>query len=340
MPSIIENNWDQIVAAHPAGTILQTSLWGRLKAEFGWSWEIIDQTPSTTVNGGALILYKSLPLKMGSIAYVPRGPLVNWGNVEEIEATLLAIETAARRKRAWAVWIEPEIPKKFNASETLLKNGYKHSARTIQPPSTIVIDISGDEDEILARMKSKTRYNIRLAERKGVTVREGGLDDLDTFYTLMQETGERDNFGIHTKRYYQRLLELFTPVGQAGLIFAMVGDKPSAALLLLALGHSAWYIAGASSNQYRQLMPTYAAQWAAIHWAKAQGCLTYDLWGVPDAEEDILEAQFSERSDGLWGVYRFKRGFGGKLVRYTGLWEKALHPLYRLGTLLYNAINT
>ena len=335
----MENTWDQIVAGHPAGNILQTSLWGRLKADFGWSWEIVTCDASTPAVGGALVLDKLLPLRLGRISYIPRGPLVDWNDTHAIETILAAIEIASRKRKVWAVWLEPEALWNFDAAEVLKENGYHRSTRTIQPSSTIVVDISGDEDTILERMKSKTRYNIRLALRKGVQVREGGLGDLDTFYALMQVTSERDKFGIHSKRYYQRLLELFLPVGQAGLIFAFVEGEPTAALLVLTLGAKAWYIAGASSNKHRKLMPTYAAQWAAIRWAKAHGCYVYDLWGVPDADAETLEAQFTERSDGLWGVYRFKRGFGGELIRYTGLWEKALHPLYPLGTKLYNAIS-
>lgn len=334
MPS--EKIWDQVVAGHPAGNILQTSLWGRLKEDFGWSWEIVR---SNTSAGGALVLYKSLPLRLGSIAYVPRGPMVDWQDADAIDAVLAAIEIAVRRRKAWAIWVEPEALRNSGVSDALIRKGYHRGTRTIQPSSTIIVDISVDDEQILARMKSKTRYNIRLANRKGVQVRQGGLKDIDIFYALMQDTGARDKFGIHSKRYYQRFMELFLPAGQAGMTIAMVEGEPTAALLLLALGTKAWYIAGASSNKHRKLMPTYAAQWAAIRWAKARGCNDYDLWGVPDADEETLEDQFAERSDGLWGVYRFKRGFGGELVRYTGLWEKALHPIYPLGTRIYNAIN-
>ena len=335
----MEYIWDQVIAEHPAGNILQTSLWGRLKADFGWSWEIVTCDASNPAVGGALVLDKSLPMRLGRIAYIPRGPLVDWEDTHAIETMLSVIESTARLRKAWAIWMEPEMLRGSDIGKVVGEYGYRSSQRTIQPSSTIVVDISDDEDKILARMKSKTRYYIRLAQRKGVQVREGGLGDLETFYALMQVTSERDKFGIHSKLYYQRLLELFLPAGQVGLVFADVEDEPTAALLILALGTKAWYIAGASSNKHRKLMPTYAAQWAAIRWAKARGCKSYDLWGVPDADEDTLEAQFPDRSDGLWGVYRFKRGFGGDLVRYTGLWEKPLHPLYRLGTKLYNVIS-
>lgn len=338
MMTSFEKNWDQAVASHPAGNILQTSLWGRLKADFGWSWEVVGYQGVDSVCAGAMVLYKKLPVSLGCIAYVPRGPVVNWDDRTAIDSVLSSVEQASRNRKAWAVSLEPEVTKGESVEDILLSRGYRRGTRTVQPPTTIVIDISDDEDAILARMKSKTRYNIRLSLRKGVDVREGNLDDVGTFYKLMQETGVRDEFGIHSQSYYQRLLELFIPAGQAALLIATVENEPVAALLILAMGHKAWYIAGASSNLHRNLMPTYAAQWEAIRWAKAKGCTSYDLWGVPDANEEILEAQFTERYDGLWGVYRFKRGFGGELVRYTGLWEKALSPLYPFAAKLYNRI--
>jgi lipid II:glycine glycyltransferase (peptidoglycan interpeptide bridge formation enzyme) len=177
-------------------------------------------------------------------------------------------------------------------------------------------------------MKSKTRYNIRLAERKGVTVRPGGVADAAAFYALMEETGERDSFGVHSLAYFRRALELFLPVNQAALLLAEVDGELVAGLMVFALGQTAWYLYGASSNRHREKMPAYAVQWAAIRWAKARGCTCYDLWGIPDVEETELEADFASREDGLWGVYRFKRGFGGRVMRYAGLWEQSLNPLY------------
>ncbi|MDF1515215.1 MAG: peptidoglycan bridge formation glycyltransferase FemA/FemB family protein [Anaerolineae bacterium] len=322
--------WDQFTAHHPAGNILQTCRWGRLKTEFGWSSEVVREQV-----GGALILYKNLPLKLGKIAYIPRGPVVDWQDTTAVHSVLASVEQAARSNKAWALWVEPEVLRAVSPGELLQLEGYHRWNRTIQPPSTIIVDISVEEAIILGRMKSKTRYNIRLAERKGVQIRHGSLDNLDAFYALMQETGQRDKFGIHSKAYYQRLLEIFSPDGQAKLIFATVDGTPTAAVIIMALGTKAWYIAGASSNKHRNLMPTYAVQWAAMQWAKARGCHTYDLWGVPDADEPTLESEFTQRSDGLWGVYRFKRGFGGDLVRYTGMWQKSLHPFYKVGMRFY-----
>lgn len=316
--------WDRRVAGHPFGAILQTSRWGQHKATFGWDWEIV--TPDETC--GALILYKPLPLKLGTIAYIPRGPVVDWASREQTTALFAAVRRAARRKRAWALWVEPPLGDTAEHRQVLRALNLQPTSRTIQPPRTILVNIAGEEEAVLARMKSKTRYNIRLAERKGVTVRSGGVEDVAAFYALMVETGARDGFGVHSVEYFHRALELFLPADQAALLLAEVDGELVAGLMVFALGQTAWYFYGASSNRHREKMPTYAVQWAAIRWAKARGCTCYDLWGIPDADEAELEAQFAAREDGLWGVYRFKRGFGGQVTRYVGLWEQSLNPLY------------
>jgi len=328
--------WDAFVAGTPDGSVLQSSRWGALKANFGWDWDIVTLASDDGILGegllkaGALVLYRRLPLGLGTIAYVPRGPVVNWDDAETTNALLQALTQAARRRRAWALWLEPALLDSPEARHKLQALGLRPTLRTIQPARTILVDIAPSEDEILAAMKQKTRYNIRLSERKGVSVRRGDLKDTTTFYALMTETGTRDDFGIHSEAYYRRALELFLPNDQATLLLAEVKGEPVAGLIAFAIGHKSWYFYGASSNRHRKKMPTYALQWEAIRWAKQQGCTSYDLWGIPDADEESLEATFTERSDGLWGVYRFKRGFGGHVVRYVGLWERSLNPLYPL----------
>jgi lipid II:glycine glycyltransferase (peptidoglycan interpeptide bridge formation enzyme) len=178
-------------------------------------------------------------------------------------------------------------------------------------------------------MKQKTRYNVRLAGRKGVTVRPGDEGDLPAFYRLMETTAQRDGFGIHTQAYYEAAHRLFVPSGQGNLLLAEYDGQLLAGLVVLAAAHgrAACYMYGASSDAHRNLMPTYLLQWEAMLWAREQGCRVYDLWGVPDENEDRLEAEFKGRSDGLWGVYRFKRGFGGRLARSIGAWDLVYSPL-------------
>ncbi len=161
-------------------------------------------------------------------------------------------------------------------------------------------------------MKPKWRYNIRLAERSGVCVRAGGVADLPLFYAMYQETGGRDGFLVRPFAYYQAIWEPFLAQGLAHLLLAVVGDEAVAGLVLFRFGPTAWYFYGASTAKRRDLMPNHALQWAAMRWAKAHGCTRYDWWGAPDVLEE---------SDPMWGVYRFKQGFGGEFAPHIGAWD-------------------
>ncbi|MCS7179474.1 MAG: peptidoglycan bridge formation glycyltransferase FemA/FemB family protein [Anaerolineae bacterium] len=326
------SEWDSFVAAHPCAHILQTAEWGELKSAFGWKAERVALLEGGRLRAGALVLYRRLPAGLGSLAYIPRGPLVDWQRSEEATVLVEALSAAARAHRAIALIAEPDLPDEPGWRVRLTALGFRPSPLgSVQPRRTLVVDISRSEGEILAAMKPKTRYNIRLAERKGVVVWEGAETDLPAFHRLMMETAARDRFRIHPPAYYERAYRLFVPQGWARLLMAGVEGEPVAALMVFALGPRAWYFYGASANAHREKMPTYRLQWEAMRWARSQGCVEYDLWGVPDKDEECLEAEFSHRQDGLWGVYRFKRGFGGRLVRMIGAWERPLHPaLYRL----------
>jgi lipid II:glycine glycyltransferase (peptidoglycan interpeptide bridge formation enzyme) len=187
-----------------------------------------------------------------------------------------------------------------------------------------VIDLQRSEQEILLRMKQKTRYNIRLAEKKGVTVR--AWDNIDAFHRMLLLTGRRDGFGVHARGYYQRVYDLLHPGQMGELLLAEYEGKPLAALFVARHGDRAYYLYGASTEEERNRMPTYLVQWEAMKWARAFGCKEYDLWGVPDEEEATLEANFEKRSDGLWGVYRFKRGFGGEIRRAIQAMDRVYLP--------------
>jgi peptidoglycan pentaglycine glycine transferase (the first glycine) len=324
--------WDAFVAGLPRAHLLQTTPWGELKSHYGWSVERIALTASSrTIVAGAQILYRRLPFRLGKLAYIPKGPLINWQDAEATAQLVIALDRAARARGALAVIIEPDLSDAPEHSAFLGQAGFVPGAVTVQPRNTLLVDITADETHILAAMKSKTRYNIRFAARKGVTVRQGMAADVESFNRLMAMTGERNRFGVRSPDYYRAAFELFDPAGWVGLFLAEYQDEPLGGLMAYALGNTAWYFYGASSNTHRNLMAPYATQWAAIRWAKAKGCTTYDLWGVPDEDEATLESQFDQRQDGLWGVYRFKRGFGGRLARSVGAWDRVYSPLrYRL----------
>ena len=327
--------WDAFVAAHPNGSILQTDGWARLKNRFGWSSQRVWLRRDGQLVAGAQLLFRSVALGILKIAYMPHGPLVDWQDEEQVAVLFNQIDQAMYKRGASLLKMEPLI---WQAGETAvswqtISQTYELSTDTdtIQPPRTVLIDLRPSEEEILMGMKSKTRYNIRLAARKGVTVREGTAVDLPHFIRLIQITGQRDAFGIHQPDYYRAAYELFAP-DNAALFLAEYEGQPLAGVMVFTCGDKAAYLYGASSNEERQRMPSYAVQWAAMQWAKARGCTSYDMWGVPDAPEAELEDNFLERKDGLWPVYRFKRGFGGDVVRTVGpadrVYNKLVQRLY------------
>ena len=327
--------WDDFVAGHPHGSLLQTTQWAQLKNRFGWHSHRVWLRQDGQLVAGAQVLYRSVAFGAIKMGYIPHGPLVNWDDDEQVAVLLNQLDQSAYQNRAGIMKLEPllwedELPPAGWQAITQRHN-LRIPSDTIQPPRTILLDLHPAGDDILAAMKQKTRYNIRLAEKKGVTVRQGDLSDMPAFVRLLAETARRDTFSIHDPRYYRSAMELFPE--QSALLLAEYEGQPLAGVMVFATGQTAAYLYGASGSAERQRMPAYAAQWAAIQWAKARGCTHYDFWGVPDYPLETLETEFTTRQDGLWPVYRFKRGFGGELRRTVGaadrVYNNLLYRLYR-----------
>lgn len=318
-PLTFNSDWEAFLARHANAHVLQTAAWGELKAAFGWHVKhlILGET-------GAQILFRHI-LPGLTFAYMAKGPVgEKWDELWPV------VDAICQQRGAIFLKVEPDqwIGVDDSNHPPL---GFRSSSYSIQPPRTLLVDLSGEEETILGQMKQKTRYNIKLAQKKGVTVRP--TDDLEVFHRLMQVTGGRNQFGVHSLGYYQRAYNLFYARNSCELLLAEFENEPLAALMIFSQGKRAWYLYGASSNEHRDRMPTYLLQWEAIRWARQRGCIEYDLWGVPDVDENILETEFTSRSDGLWGVYRNKRGFGGQLRRAAGPWDRVYSPLaYRLYT--------
>lgn len=316
MPEVSLTEWNIFLENHPNAHLLQMGEWGELKNNFGW------KPVRFVLNNevGAQILFRRLPLGL-TLGYMPK-PVFSGQWTVISDQFWREVDLVCKKNHAVFLKIEPDaLVDEFNFQPST----FKLSTHNIQPPHTITISINDTEEQILARMKPKCRYNIRLAEKKGITIR--AWDDIPAFHEMMTVTGGRDKFGVHSKEYYQRAYELFHPKGACELLVAEFEGKPLASLMVFANGKRAWYVYGASNDQERNRMPTYLLQWEAIRWAKARGCDEYDLWGVPDENEETLEAQFESRHDGLWGVYRFKRGFGGEVKRAAQAVDRVYNPL-------------
>lgn len=337
--------------------LFQTGFWGEFKACFAWS------PMAFLLNGRTPMLAMTRRLPGGlSLCYVPHGPLAttraNW-NEYYLEAVARALVPHLPRGCLFVRFDLPWGVTGEGVCAAPLERPFCRAPMDIQPPSTVVIDLQPTEEMILAQMRSKTRYNVRLAQKHGVSVVEGGQEELAAWYALYQETAERDRIAIHSFAYYRKLFELAngstpetrpaetdrTPTGGSSTTAWWDIDRPPRepprwrpdvrllmarrdgellAGIVVALHHShATYLFGASSNQNRNLMATYLLQWEAMRLAKQEGCVQYDLFGIPFRDDP---------TDPMFGLYRFKTGFGGTIVNRPGSWD---YPLLSAGYALY-----
>ena len=333
MSEMSAETWDPLIADLPGAHILQTWEWGQFKASYGWRplHQVWRDTQGKAC-AAALVLRRSAPGGL-SVLYVPRGPLVDWNDPVLSRRVVNDLQNLARSQGAIFIKMDPEIilgtsipggvddrpnPAGAQAINDLKSRGWRFSQDQVQFRNTVWLDLSGDETDWLARMKQKARYNLRLAQRKGVTVRGGSLDDLSMLYHMYAETSVRDGFVIRHEGYYLDVWRSFMERGMAEPLIAEVDGEPVAGIFLFTFARRAWYLYGMSRQAHREKMPNYLLQWEAMRRAKARGCTRYDLWGAPD--------EFVE-NDSMWGVFRFKEGLGGEVVRTAGAWDYPSRPV-------------
>ncbi|MFQ6101068.1 MAG: lipid II:glycine glycyltransferase FemX [Anaerolineae bacterium] len=324
--------WNAALANLPTAHVLQTWEWGAFKLRYGWRptrylWlEPEGERPCAA----ASVLTRRLGHWPSAVMYVPKGPALNYGHIILLEHILGRLEDVARHERALFVKIDPDVwvdtAEGKVVVETLHRRGWRPSREQIQFRNTTLIDLSRSPDELLVAMKPKWRYNVRLAARKGVTVRQGRLTDLPLLYQMYAETAARDGFVIRPEVYYRDVWGSFIKAGLAQPLIAEVEGEPVAMVVIFHFAGRAWYMYGASRAAHREKMPNHLLQWEAMRWARQQGCVIYDMWGAPDVLDE---------SDPLWGVHRFKQGFGGELVRHIGAWD---FPVSQFGYRLYTTL--
>lgn len=331
--------WQAALAQLPNAHALQSWAWGHFKSR--WGWEAMPMTLAVAGNrweplAAAMVLKRRLPRTPFCVLYVPKGPAFDYQDVELRRRVFKELEKTAHRERAIFLKIDPEVIRSWGLDDPrvsplgaavmrdLVSRSWIPSDEQIQFRNTVELPLEGTEEQLLAAMKQKTRYNIRLAERKGVVVRAGAPADFPAIVEMYQTTAARDGFTARPSAYY---LDGWTTLYDAGLaqpLIAEVDGRPVAAVVLVRFGDRVTYMYGASSNEARERMPNHLLQWEAIRWARAQGCKVYDFWGAPD--------EFNE-GDRMWGVWRFKAGFNGEVVRFIGAWDYPARPiLYRLYT--------
>lgn len=368
--------WNSIISKLPHPHFLQTYEWGQVKAKYGWEpiylvWDsegkrkeernVNNLSSFLFLPSAAALILKRQVIRNGfaarlSILYSPKGPLLDWTNESLRNRVLNDLESFAKKQGAIFLKCDPDVVLGTGAPQSgedaeeksgstvmseLKRRGWMFSSDQIQFKNTVLIDLNPTEEELLAGMKQKTRYNIRLAEKKGVSLRVGKLEDLGMLYKMYAETSVRDGFVIRDEEYYKTVWQLFmvgnqhqfsnSPVSNLQSLItnyelpstepliAEVNNEPVAAIFVFYFAGRAYYVYGMSRDLHREKMPTYLLQWEAMKRAKARGCATYDLWGAPDVFDE---------SDSMWGVFRFKEGLGGKVVRTLGAWDYAPNPLW------------
>jgi lipid II:glycine glycyltransferase (peptidoglycan interpeptide bridge formation enzyme) len=323
------SDFDAFIASSRWPDFLQSWAWGQVKACTGWRpHRLFMPGDQGRPLAACSVLERRLP-GVGPLLYAPRGPIVDWGDPAAAAAALEALAAFARDRRAVALKLDPAVAREGGGCRAALAAGGFRLRQTgasfegVQPRFVMHLPLAGrDEAALLAGMHPKTRYNIRLAERRGVRVRAGGAGDLAAFYALLRETAQRDGFLIRGPGYFETLYRELVAPGMGWLLLAQAADgELLAAALVFRMGATAWYLYGASSSRRRELMPAYAVQWEAIRLARAAGCTLYDFRGV--------SGDLSPENP-LYGLYRFKRGFGAELVEYVGEWDLVLRPARQL----------
>jgi serine/alanine adding enzyme len=332
------DSWDTLVASL-GGQPFQSWAWGELKSHFGWQ-----PYRLASADGSAAVQLLIRPYRGLAVAYVPRGPVLS-SDVASNRALIDAVARLARSHRAAFVRLEPDVLEDDHRAKSLLAllrdAGFKTSDRTLQPRSSIRLDLTPTQDELMAAFSKGHRADIRRAERDGVVIRVGTPEaDADVLHQMLVATNRRKSFGFHSAAYYRRLLHAFGDA--ARLQVAEIDGTPIGASLILAWGRHGTYLSAGSNAAGLEHRAAHLLQWHAIQWAKQRGAVTWDLWGIADArgrfelaaadgaDESRLDALEAEaKRDPLDGVYRFKKGWGGEVVRTVPAFDRVfVAPAY------------
>ena len=317
---------DAFVSSHPSGHFMQTGAWAAVKSF--WEWRGLCVLRKHRVVASAGVLIRRLPLGF-SLLYIPRGPVCDRNDPLIWYELMDGLRHLARQQRSILLHIDPAEPDENTAFRTLMGElGFTEKTDEgfggIQPQYVFRLDLKGrSREDIFKGFSGKTRYNIGLSLRKGVVLQEyTGLDSIPDavfrdFYTLMETTGARDGFFIRDLPYFQRLM--YALKGNACLFVAYYQSRPIAGSIEIFCGGKAWYLYGASANEHRNLMPNYLLQWTMLQRAMDRGCEVYDFRGVPGVPSE---------GHPLYGLYRFKKGFGGTYTKFTGLFTYTFLPLH------------
>ena len=315
--------YEAFVQSHPKGNFVQSYLWGKQKPM--WQWDAIAvRGEDGAIRGSLAVMTRKVPGIGRTLMYGCRGPVCDLDDRETFSQLLDGAKALAKKYKSYVIKIDPDVPSSNTAFSSMLQSfGFRakeggKNFEAIQPRYVFRLNVEGKtEEELLANFHQKWRYNIRLAERKGVTVRICGKEMVPAFSDLMLTTGVRDGFVTRKPEYFAAMLDNLGEHARLYMAFDP-NDTPIAGTLAIHYGDKVWYLYGASSNEHRNLMPNYLLQWRMIQWAVETNCRIYDFRGVSgDVSED----------NPLYGLFRFKQGFGGDFTEFVGEMDLVLSPV-------------
>ena len=314
--------YEAFLKANPKGHFMQSPQWAKIKSF--WKNEIVTvEDENGRIKGSMSILIRKVPVLPYTMMYSPRGPVCDPHDAQTLKELLDKCRQLAKKHKSYVLKMDPDIEIEDTRFEKIVESlGFKVSRglknyEGIQPRFVFRLDLKGKtEDEIMQDFHHKVRYNIRLAERKGVTVQVGSREDVAKFHSMIVETGIRDNFVVRGREYYEKVFDCLAPE-HLRVFMAYFDGKPIAGTIGILYGNKCWYLYGASINDHRNLMPNYLLQWNMIQWAIESGCDIYDFRGVPGNTDE---------SNPMHGLYKFKVGFKGKFTEFIGMLDYVFNP--------------
>lgn len=306
--------FNAFVAASPLADALQSWEWGEVKRASGWRPLRLLATDGERVRAACSVLLARPVRGVPPVAYAPRGPVFQPDDEEALAAILHGAR--AHAGNAFALICDPPVEGGSAGADALRRAGLGRVTSSgfggVQPSAVMVLDLAPGAAGIFDGFKPKWRYNVRLAERRGVKVREAAREDLGAFYEILVETARRDRFLVRARSYYETLWDVLSPAGMLKTFIADYEGLPIAGVMLFTMGPRATYVYGASSNEHRNVMPNHLLQWHAIRWASESGFAIYDFRGVsPVRDGRPVEEHIA-------GLNRFKEGFGARYLEYVG----------------------
>ena len=335
-----EKRYKEFLEKHERGNFQQSLEWGKVKTS--WKKEVlISEDSKGKIVGSVCVWIRKIPI-FGNIMYSARGPVCNIHDEKVLKDLTDGLNEIAKKYKAFALRTEPDIEKTDKEYRNIaldlgykIKDNSKDFKDEIQPRFVFRLNLKGkDEEQIFKEFHQKTRYNIRLATKKGVIIKEGKREDLKDFHKIMIETGQRDNFGIRSLEYFEKMYDEMAPKHMK-LLMAYYEEKPIAGIIPIMYGNKVWYLYGASSNSYRNLMPNYLLQWTMIREAIELGADMYDFRGVSGVVDE---------NHPQYGLYRFKKGFNATFTEFIGEvyipFKPLKYKLYKLSEKVFRTLRS